>query len=162
MKIYYEKPLDYENNKYDYLSLEGIGKDRKKVKIYYDFYDAMVLPEISKDFIRWGISNTSTFEEMKTIKEIVVQPPIYPCEIVELLKVFSEGANDLSVQNSDWPYIKHPNLQLVYKDWVFDINLESWFKDVRLCKNVLLELFIGALLDIEGVYLVYYHDFVLE
>ena len=40
--------------------------------------------------------------------------------------------------------------------------IESWFKDVRLFKNVLLELFIGALLDIEGVYLVYYHDFVLE
>mgnify|MGYP003296505529 CR=1 FL=1 len=32
----------------------------------------------------------------------------------------------------NWPYIKHPNMQFVYKDTIYEIDIESWFKDIRI------------------------------
>ena len=91
MKIYYEKPKDLEKNKYDYCKLTGVNKNGEKVTVYYTYYDAQLLPVIEKEKIFWAISQISTFEEMENLKELVITPPPYPKEIVELLKTFSEA-----------------------------------------------------------------------
>ena len=162
MKLYYEKPKDYKKNKYDYLSLKGIGKDFKEKEVYFEYYDAMIITSISKDSIRWYIRGNNTFEEYENMKDVVVTPPPYPKEVIELLKIFSEAAAGYSSKGMNWPYIRLPNMQFVYKDTIYEIDIESWFKDIRIFKNFLLSLFESVLLEIEDVYLVYYHDFEIK
>ena len=53
-------------------------------------------------------------------------------------------------------------MQFVYKDTIYEIDIESWFKDIRIFKNILLSLFESVLLEIKDVYLVYYHDFEIK
>ena len=118
---------------------------------------------IAKNLIKRNILSEKEIDDLiENMKDVVVTPPPYPKEVIELLKIFSEAAAGYSSKGMDWPYIKHPNMQFVYKDTIYEINIESWFKDIRIFKNLLLSLFESALLEIEDVYLVYYHDFEIK